>query len=124
MLFWAFWMISDRAVPHIDIFRFNGKNKKSVEFSNYWQDNSDRVNNSSDQITGIDFSKGYFIFRFEWFPDQMLWKINNVLVRKEERGIPDESMYLIFSSGINGENGAEGLPTSLDIDWVRCFESV
>ncbi len=125
-VFHAFWMLSDRAVPHIDIFRFSGQKKNSIELNNYWQTGNEtgQLHHDSNTIGGIDFSKGFFIFRFEWYPDKMVWKINNTVIRKEYRGVPQEPMYILFSSGVEGDQNGAGLPTSFDIDWVRCFELV
>jgi beta-glucanase (GH16 family) len=119
----AFWMVSDRAVPHIDIFRFSGQDKNSVEMNNHWGDPGDgkKIYTNSGKIGGMDFSRGFFIFRLEWYPGKLVWKINDTVVRIEKEGVPDEPMYILFSSGIEKEAGANGLPASMDVDWVRCF---
>ncbi len=125
-VFHAFWMRSEKAVPHIDIFRFSGKNKKKIEINNYWQENGDPGNlrNNTDSIGGMDFSKGFFIFRLEWYPDRLVWKINNTTIKEEDRGVPGEPMYIMFSSGVEGDANGSGLPASFDIDWVRCYRLV
>ena len=122
-VFHAFWMLSDKMVPHIDIFRFSGSKKRRIRMSNYWTNDpaAKEVRRNSDDIGGIDFSKGFFIFRLEWYPDKLVWKINNTMVRTEEEGVPDEPMYILFSSGVEDGSGNE-LPTTLDIDWVRCYK--
>lgn len=122
----AFWMLADKSVPHIDIFRFSGQKRKSIGISNYWQSTGKRddINRTHENIAGPDFSKGFFIYRLEWYPDRIVWKINNTVVRIEEEGVPDEPMYIIFSSGVEGDPSGNGLPTSLDIDWVRCYRYV
>ena len=122
-VFHAFWMLSEKSLPHIDVFRFTGGNKKSVELNNYWLENhgSDRVSGHSFMISGLDFSRGFFIFRLEWYPGKLIWKINNTVVKTQHEGVPSEPMYVLFSSGINENAEGTDLPTSLDIDWVRCF---
>ncbi len=119
----AFWMLSDKMVPHIDIFRFSGKKKRRIELNSFWEVKGKRneIRRNSDNVGGIDFSKGFFIYRFEWYPDRMVWKINNTVVKTSHEGIPDEPMYILFSSGVESNPSGNGLPTTMDIDWVRCF---
>ncbi|TVR75212.1 MAG: glycosyl hydrolase family protein [Marinilabiliales bacterium] len=118
----AFWMLSEQMVPHVDVFRFSGKKRNRIEFNNYWTSNGDKQNirKSSETVGGIDFAKGFFIFRLEWYPGMLVWKINNTVVKKITQGIPQEPMYILFSSGVDSEDG-NGLPTSMDIDWVRGY---
>jgi beta-glucanase (GH16 family) len=124
LVYHAFWMLSDKAVPHVDVFRFSGKSKKRIELNNYWeQGGSGEVRRNTDSVHGLDFSGGFYIFRLEWYPDRLIWKINNTIVKTEEAGVPNEPMYLLLSSGVEGEaNGTNGLPVSLDIDWVKCYQ--
>lgn len=119
----AFWMVSDKMVPHIDIFRFSGKNKKQIELNSHREKpgNKKDIITESDNIGGIDFSKGFFIYRLEWYPDRVVWKINNTMVKTDESFVPQEPMYILFSSGVDSDGTDNGLPTSMDIDWVRCY---
>ncbi len=118
----AFWMLSDKMVPQIDIFRFSGKRKRRIEFNTYREESGRKdIRINSGNIGGIDFSKGFFIYRFEWYPDRMVWKINNTVVKISHEGIPNEPMYILFSSGVESNASGNGLPTTMDIDWVRCF---
>ncbi len=118
----AFWMLSEKMVPHIDVFRFSGNKRKQVEFNNYYGTDGSplEVQKRSESIGGIDFSKGFFIYRLEWYPDMLVWKINNTVVNRTRQGVPQEPMYILFSSGVD-DNTGNGLPTSMDIDWVRGF---
>jgi hypothetical protein len=43
------------------------------------------------------------------------------VVKIEEEGIPDVPMYLLLSSGVEDNADGNGLPSSLDIDWVKCY---
>lgn len=125
-VFHAFWMLSDKMVPHIDIFRFSGNQKRRIESNTYVEDKSHdgNIRRNSDNIGGLDFSKGYFIYRLEWYPDRLVWKINDTVVRIDHDGVPQEPMYILFSSGVDSKGGDNGLPTSMDIDWVRCYQFV
>jgi beta-glucanase (GH16 family) len=122
-VFHAFWMVSDKAVPHVDIFRFSGNRKKRVELNTYREDNRirDKVVTTHGNAGGLDFSRGYFIFRLEWYPGRLVWKINNTVVKIEDEHVPDVPMYILFSSGIEDDAAGTGLLASMDIDWVRCF---
>jgi beta-glucanase (GH16 family) len=122
-VFHAFWMVSDKAVPHIDIFRFSGNRKKRVGLNIYHEDNRvrDKIVTTRGNIGGLDFSRGYFIFRLEWYPGRLVWKINNTVVKIEDDHVPDVPMYILFSSGIEDDAGVGALPATMDVDWVRCF---
>lgn len=124
VVYHAFWMLSDKMVPHIDIFRFMGKKNNRIELNSYWTEEGDtkEIRRNSDTVGGINFSRGFFIFRLEWYPDRLVWKVNNTIVKVETEGVPKDPMYILFSSGVVDGNGENGLPTSLDLDWVRCYE--
>jgi beta-glucanase (GH16 family) len=119
----TFWLLSDQMVPHIDIFRFSGNARKRIQFNSYSEmpEGPKKILKNTGEVGGPDFSRGYFIYRFEWYPDRMVWKINDTVVRTETENVPQEPMYLLFSSGVESSGDENGLPTSLDIDWVRCY---
>ncbi len=125
LIYHVFSILAEKMIPHIDIFRFSGKNKKRIEFNSYWDEREDtKIRKRSDDIGGIDFSRGFFIFRLEWYPDRLVWKINDTVVKTSDKGLPREPMYILLGSGVDNGGSETGLPTRLDIDWVRCYELV
>ncbi len=120
----AFWMVQGKMVPHLNVFRFSGDKSKQVNMGGFWQEKpgSDNLKNSESVIKGVDFSKGFYIFRLEWTPDEIIWKINNMIVKKERISAFSEPMYMILSSGITGNAIENNLPVSFDIDWIKVYK--
>ena len=115
----AFWMVSDKMLPEIDVFKSCGKNK--LAFINQWGKDS---KTSISRMGGSKFSNGFFIFTLEWDKDKISWKINDILLKEVRTGVPQEPMYMILSSGINSQPDDSRLPATFEIDWVRCYEKV
>ncbi len=40
----------------------------------------------------------------------------------KRQGVPKEEMYLVFSSSMTGKVEGRGLPASMEVDWVRCYQ--
>jgi len=121
-VFHSFWMLGDLKVPHVDIFRFAGAKKSGVAIDCFWGDPSPNgtIKSSKTSATGVDFTRGYLIFRLEWYPDRLVWKINGETVNVQTSNVPQDEMYISFSSGVSGK-GAESIHSvSMEIDWVRC----
>lgn len=120
----AFWMVPGKMIPHLNVFRFSGNKRKQVSMGGFWQENQDTDNlkNSESIIKGVDFSKNFYIFRLEWSPDEIVWKINNVVVKKDRISAFGDPMYMIFSSGVTGNASEDNLPVSFDIDWVKVYK--
>ncbi len=120
----AFWMVSEKMVPHLNVFKFHGRKKREISAGGFWQDQSDnnKIKQNQTTIRGVDFSKDFYIFRLEWHPDEIIWKINNQIVKKERTDIFNLPMYIIFSSGMAEPAGENSLPVTFDIDWVKIYK--
>ena len=70
------------------------------------------------------FSQDFYIYSLEWSQNKLVWKINDVEVASSTNGVPQESMYLILSSGIYKDIQGNNLPAAMEIDWVRCYKRV
>ena len=110
-------------VPQIDILRYNSKSSKKLNVG-YHLAEGDSFKNISYEIAGSSFSDNFFIFTLEWTPEKLTWKINGETVKEITSNIPDQPMYLVFSSHLLDEKTPSNLPTSMDIDWVRCYKEV
>ncbi len=115
----AFWMVSEKMLPQIDIFKTGNKNKISV--SNHW---GKKIQSSLGKFSGTKYTNDFFIFTLDWTPEKLTWKINDVVVKEETNGLPDDPMYIIFSSGLQQEVDNSALPSSMEIDWVRCLKKI
>ena len=116
----SFWMVSEKNVPQIDILRYHDKSSKKLNMGYHVSENGSFKNITSD-VTGVNFSDGFYIYTLEWSPGKLVWKINGETVKEVTSNVPDEEMYLVFSSHLLEDKAPENLPTSMDIDWVRCY---
>ncbi len=118
----AFWMLSEKILPQINVFKFE---KKKFQVGHIWGsiDSKRNINKQLSKINASKFAGNYVIFSLEWTPEQMVWKINDMKALTQKKEIPQEPMYLILSSGIFRNNfSEEELPGEMDVDWVRCYE--
>jgi hypothetical protein len=109
----AFWMLSDKITPHIDICRTS---KGKVLF-----DHIPFPGKFFKKSLGSKYANGFYIYSLEWTPDRLVWKINGEEVFRRTSDIPGEPMYILFSGGV--ENPINGF-TTMDIDWIRVYRSL
>lgn len=115
----AFWLLGEKSIPEVDVFKYGEKSAAKLEVANYW--NGEGRNKKS--MGGVNFSKDYFIYSLEWTPEKLVWKINDVVLYEQTEGIPNEPMYLILSSGIS-RDGNPVLPCTMNIDWVKVYKKM
>ncbi|MFO8235933.1 MAG: family 16 glycosylhydrolase [Bacteroidales bacterium] len=120
----AFWLNSERISPEVDVFSFMKKSTKTVSLISYWGELSGKNTAYYDKtdIKGPDFSSGYYIFSLEWYKDELIWKINDMTVRSQKKGIPDIPMYMILNSGLQTDAEDSDLPSRMLIDWVEVYQ--
>lgn len=116
------WMLSDLKLPHIDVFRFTGKKKTSLGMDFFWGDPTPggAIKSSKKSAGGVDFSRNFNIIRLEWYPDKIVWKINNEVVNVQTSNVPQEEMYISFSSGVSSAGAEIYHPVAMEIEWFRC----
>jgi beta-glucanase (GH16 family) len=56
----------------------------------------------------------------DWKQNELVWKINDVVVKTQTEGVPQDPMYLNFSMAVTKEQ--QNVNASLQIDWVRCYK--
>ena len=113
----SFWMVADKSTPHVNVLR-TSKNGKLIS-GNLWGDEKKPKKNEF-KVRGVDLSKGYFIYTLDWNAKELVWKINDVVVRTKTEGVPQDPMYLNFSLGVIQEQNS--LNAAMEIDWVRCYQ--
>jgi hypothetical protein len=107
----AFWMLTDKITPHIDVCRTaNGK-----VLCDYFATAEKRVKGS----LGSKYANDFFIYTLEWTPDKLVWKINDTEVLKQTSDVPQEPMYILFSGGLDKPVNSM---TAMEIDWVRVYQ--
>ncbi|MFO7828413.1 MAG: family 16 glycosylhydrolase [Bacteroidales bacterium] len=118
----AFWLRGEKITPEIDIFKYGRKSNSKLEIANYWSEQNTIKKNQS-AVSGLDFSKDYFIYSIEWNENKIIWKINNFVVHEQAKGVPEEPMYILLSSGIT-EDGEPKLPCNMLVDWIRVYKNI
>jgi beta-glucanase (GH16 family) len=119
----AFWLVGNQIMPQIDIMKYT---KGKVYFSNFWGNITEKngINRSTDNLSGSRLKSDFHIYELIWTPDELIWKINNLVIRREKNGIPSEPMYILLSSGIFNDVSNQDFPVSMEIDWVKCYEKI
>ncbi len=114
----AFWMVSETMLPHIDVARFeNGK-----LYSNYFWEGGSTPHKSLSKTGGAKYADEYFIFTLEWTPNKLTWKINGKVFKTQTSGVPQEEMCINFSSNLKKDAAESGLPSAMEIDWIRVYK--
>jgi hypothetical protein len=114
----AFWMVSETMLPHIDVARFeNGK-----LYANYFWGTGKGTHKSLSKTGGAKYGDEYFIFTLEWSPNKLVWKINDKVFKTQSSGVPQEEMSINFSSNLKKDASANGLPSAMEIDWIRVYK--
>ncbi len=117
----AFWMVGEKMAPQIDIFRFEGKNAKSFNAGIQLM-NGKGPEKIAKPVKGGKFDADYYVYSLEWTKDKLEWFINGVKVNEQTKNIPQDPMYLVFSSHILKEDVALNHPANMNIEWVRCYQ--
>jgi beta-glucanase (GH16 family) len=108
----AFWMLADKITPHIDICRTS---KGKIWFDYF----SSKENRAKTKI-GSRYSNDFFIYTLEWTSDKLVWKINDTMVFSQTSDVPQEPMYILLAGGL--DKPINGI-TSMEIDWVRVYQT-
>jgi hypothetical protein len=116
----AFWMVSDSLVPHIDVAKFE---KGRLYSGLFWSSREGEAPSKSVSRTGgSKFSTGFYIFSLEWSPGKLVWKINDKVFKTQSAGVPQDEMFMVFSTGLKEWASDYGLPAAMEIDWIRVYK--
>jgi len=115
----SFWMLNeDGMLPHIDIARFeNGK-----LHADYFWGSGASPSKSISKTGGSRYADQYYIYTLEWTPNKLVWRINNKVFKTQTSAVPQEEMYINFSSNLKQQDSESGLPSAMEIDWVRVYK--
>lgn len=108
----AFWMLSDKITPHIDICR-TGAGKVWFDFF------SAKSKSAVKSSLGSKYANDFFIYTLEWTSDRLTWKINNTEVFTQTGDVPQEPMYVLFSGGLEKPVNSS---SAMEIDWIRVYK--
>lgn len=114
----SFWMNSNSMLPHIDVARFeNGK-----LYANYFWGKGSTPQKSLSKTAGAKYADEYYIFTLEWSPNKLVWKINGKTFKTQTSGVPQDEMSINFSANLKKDASESGLPSAMEIDWIRVYK--
>lgn len=120
----AFWLVGEKIAPQIDVFKSTVQNGKMIECGLHSINGKQEPVHQTKKINGTTFTGNYYIYSLEWSPENIIWKINGVEVNRESKNLPDEPMYLTFCTSLSQNPDDRKIPSTLDIDWIRCYQKI
>jgi hypothetical protein len=107
----AFWMLSEKITPHIDVCRLS---KGKVWFDHFTGNGHNPM-----KSIGSKYAGDFYIYTLEWTADKLVWKINNTEVMTQTTDVPKEPMYILLAGLLDKQIGSM---TSMEIDWIRVYQ--
>lgn len=120
----AFWMVGERMTPHIDIFKTIYPGGRIIEAGIISDIQGKGITESTKKVNGTKFSNNYFIYSFDWSENEMVWRINGKEIYRQTHNVPQEPMYLSFSSTLPESPDEKQLPAEMEVDWVKCYQRI
>jgi len=121
----AFWLVGDRMLPEIDIFRKKGDGSSSLQGAFFWENGEKgKALKSISSVGGLSLDSEFYILGVEWNEEKITWTINGIPYMVQTNNLPKGAVYIVFSSGINGKTDESRLPAKFEIDWVKCWTEV
>lgn len=114
----GFWMVSEQMLPHIDVARYD----KGKIWANYFWGGKGTTSKSLSKTNGSKYADEYYIYTLEWTPNKLTWKINDKVFKTQTSGVPQEEMYISFSTHLKKDADSSGLPSAMELDWVRAYK--
>ncbi len=104
------WMGCDTKLPLVKLFHHTGKKTLvGCATANGFV---------GEKVSGIS-KEDYYIYSILWQDNTLIWYVNNLEVYRTSANVPQEALYLAFSSFISaGQKPGEG---KIEADWVRCY---
>lgn len=120
----AFWLVGDRMLPEIDVFRKKGEGSSSLQGAFFWENGeSSKPKKNISSVSGLTLDTSFYILGVEWNEQKITWKINGIPYMEQTNNLPKGNVYLVFSSGVNGKTDDSRLPAKFEIDWVKCWST-
>lgn len=128
----AHWMTNaDSADPvfEMDIMELLGANPHRVYFHNHYLTSVGIGANVGGSYSGDDFTAGFHTFGLDWYPGNLVWRVDGVERFRAVDGVSDRACFIRLSTQIGGNWGGPPdetttFPQYHDVDWVRFHELV
>jgi beta-glucanase (GH16 family) len=123
----AHWMLPTSGAwpPEIDIMELLGHQPNTVHMSQHWGTWPD-VQSFTTSFTGPDYTQDFHVFAVEWWPDRIMWFVDDVAHAAHFDSIPQEPFYIILNTAVGGTwpgnpDGSTVFPQYHEIDYVRVY---
>lgn len=120
-IYHAFWLVGDKMLPEIDIFRKKGDGSNTFQGAFFWENGQKKPGKSITSVAGFSLDSDFYILGVDWDEQKITWRINGVPFKVETNNLPKGAVYLVFSSGVNGKIDDSKLPITFEVDWVKCW---
>lgn len=120
-IYHAFWLVGDKMLPEIDVFRKKGDGSSKIQGAFFWQNGQSKPAKSITSIGGLSLDSNFYILGVDWDEQKITWKINGIPFKEETNNLPQGTVYMVFSSGVNGKANDSKLPITFEVDWVKCW---
>lgn len=117
----AFWLKGSQALPHVEVFKFDLADTKSLHINTFAGD-IQQPSKMQVKVKGLDFSKNYFIFTLEWTASKLVWKVNGYTVFETSQQVPQIPLFLNIASGVQAHKQSLNGNNDLAVDWVRVYQ--
>lgn len=116
----AGWMLSDTMLPHVDLVKFDGK---KINMGSYWGRANEKggLRKKIYKSGGSRFTGDFYVYSIDWSEDRISWSINGKEVLVQTENVPQDPMYIVFSSGVTDSVPESRLPSNMEIDYVRVY---
>lgn len=117
----AAWMQANTILPHLDLVKYD---RNKINLGSYWGNISEKggLRKKIFKAGGGKYTSDFFIYTIEWSPEMICWKINDMVALCQKENIPQDPMYIVFSSGITGTAPDGQLPASMEIDYIKVYQ--
>jgi beta-glucanase (GH16 family) len=123
----AFWLLPEPLgwPPEIDVLEVRGQETNKVYMTNHWGSQRHHQQEGG-SWAGPDFAADFHVFALEWYPNRLLWFVDDVERFRTTQQVPRQKMYLLVNLAIGGDflgnpDASTPFPSSLDVDYVRVY---
>ena len=110
----AIYLLGEESSPQINLVEMGIKNRLGL-----FSKTSGGIQAESESISGLK-SGEFYIFRLEWSPNSLVWKINNREMLTVSNNVPAFKMHLNAASVVVAE--PIDIPHRFEINWVKFYQ--
>jgi hypothetical protein len=109
------YLLGEESSPQIKLVEMGVKNRLGL-----FSKTAEGSRAECESISGLKTGE-FYIFRLEWTPNSLIWKINNREIFRIDHNVPTFKMHLNAASIVVADP-TDNLPHQFEIDWVRFYQ--